>query len=159
MLKLVYAAWCALCWRLRGGAISDITRRLFGYALTTGATRAVCALLMALPLTLVEPILILVAPVIWGAMTFGYFDDSMGLEEPVRDHVFLALWGVAVAAALVAPAAALHFDALRLLPAGLGALVVVAYAANKPFGGKWTERAELATGAIFGIIMAMAYGG
>ena len=155
---VLFALWCALCWRLRGGLISNLTSKVWR-PLTTGETRIACALLMAAPLTLVDPILILVALAIWASMTLGYFDASMGLEQPGRDHVFLALWGVAVAAIMIAPAVALHFDATRIMPAGLGVLVAAAYAANKPFGGKWTERAELATGAIFGIIMAMAYGG
>jgi hypothetical protein len=155
---VLFALWCAFCWRLRGGLISNLTSKVWR-PLTTGETRIACALLMAAPLALVDPWMLATIPAFFAAMTLGYFDRSMGLEQPGRDHVFLALWGVAVAAIMIAPAVALHFDATRIMPAGLGVLVAAAYAANKPFGGKWTERAELATGAIFGIIMAMAYGG
>lgn len=159
MIALAYAAWCALCWRLRGGLISDITRRWFVYSLSTGETRASCALLMALPLSIVDPWMLAMIPAFFAAMTLGYFDKSMGLEQPGRDHAWLAAWGVAVAAIMLVPIAALHHDPMRLAPAALGALVSGAYAASKAFGGRWTERAEWATGAIFGCaIMLAAFG-
>lgn len=151
-----YSAWCAFCWRLRGGMISQITLQRFGYALSTGETRMACAFLMALPLAIFNPWLLAVAPAAFAAMTLGYFDKSMGLEEPGRDHAFLALWGVAVAAIMLVPIAAIHHDPQRIALAILGALVMVAYAANKAFGGRWTDRSEWFAGAIFGTAISLA---
>jgi hypothetical protein len=153
---IAYAMWCAFCWRLRGGMISQITLQRFGYALSTGETRMACAFLMALPFAIFNPRLLSVAPAAFAAMTLGYFDKSMGLEEPGRDHAFLALWGVAVAAIMLVPIAALHHDPLRLAPAALGALVSAAYAASKAIGGRWTDRAEWFAGAIFGTAISLA---
>ena len=155
MLLLVYAAWCAFCWRLRGGLISDITRRLLGCSLSTGETRAACALLITLPLSIFDPWMLVMIPAIFAAMTIGYFDRSMGLEQP-GDHAWLAAWGVAVCAIMLFPIAALHHDPLRLAPAALGALVSAAYAASKAIGGRWTDRAEWAAGAIFGTAIMLA---
>ena len=149
----LYAAWCAFCWRLRGGMISQITLQRFGYALSTGETRVACALLMALPLAICNPWMLSVAPAAFAAMTLGYFDKSMGLEEPGRDHAFLALWGVAVAAIMLVPIAILHRSPLMLAFSAPGLLVAAAYDINKRFGGRWTERAEWMTGAIFGGIL------
>jgi hypothetical protein len=92
----------------------------------------------------------------FAAMTLGYFDRSMGLEQPGRDHAWLAAWGVAVAAIMLVPIAALHHDPLRLAPAALGALVSAAYAASKAIGGRWTDRAEWFAGAIFGTAISLA---
>lgn len=150
---LLYAAWCAFCWRLRGGMISQITLQRFGYALSTGETRMACAFLMALPLAIFNPWLLSVAPAAFAAMTLGYFDKSMGLEEPGRDHAFLALWGVAVVAIMLVPIAILHRSPLMLALSAPGLLVAAAYDINKRFGGRWTERAEWIAGAIFGGIL------
>ena len=150
---LLYAAWCAFCWRLRGGMISQITLQRFGYALSTGETRMACAFLMALPLAIFNPWLLSVAPAAFAAMTLGYLDKSMGLEEPGRDHAFLALWGVAVAAIMLVPIAILHRSPLMLAFSAPGLLVAAAYDINKRFGGRWTERAEWIAGAIFGGIL------
>ena len=153
---IAYAMWCAFCWRLRGGLISDITRRRFGYSLSTGETRAACALLMALPLSIFDPWMLATIPAFFAAMTLGYFDKSMGLEQPGRDHAWLAAWGVAVAAIMLVPIAAIHHDPQRIALAILGALVMVAYAANKVFGGRWTDRSEWFAGAIFGTAISLA---
>lgn len=154
-ILVAYAAWCALCWRLRGGLISNITRR-FARTLSTGETRAACALLMALPLSIFDPWMLATIPGFFAAMTLGYFDRSMGLEQPGRDHAWLAAWGVAVAAIMLVPIAALHHDPLRLAPAALGALVSAAYAASKVIGGRWTDRAEWFAGTIFGTAISLA---
>ena len=155
ILAIFYVASCALCWRLRGGLISNITRR-FGQTLSTGETRASCSMLMALPLVPLDPWMLVMIPAIFAAMTIGYFDRSMGLEQPGRDHAWLAAWGVAVCAIMLFPIAALHHDPLRLAPAALGALVSAAYAASKAIGGRWTDRAEWAAGAIFGTAIMLA---
>lgn len=155
-ILVAYAAWCAFCWRLRGGLISDITRRRFGYSLSTGETRAACALLMALPLSIFDPWMLATIPAFFAAMTLGYFDKSMGLEQQGRDHAWLAAWGVAVAAIMLVPIAAIHHDPQRFALAILGALVMVAYAANKVFGGRWTDRSEWFAGAIFGTAISLA---
>ena len=148
-----YSAWCAFCWRLRGGMISQITLQRFGYALSTGETRVACSILMSLPLAIFNPWLLSVAPAAFVAMTLGYFDKSMGLEEPGRDHAFLALWGVVVASIMLVPVAVLHRSPLMLALSAPGLLVAAAYDLNKRFGGRWTERAEWMAGAIFGGIL------
>lgn len=158
MLAAAYAAWCAFCWRLRGGLISEITRRHFGYSLSTGETRAACALLMALPLSIFDPWMLATIPAFFAAMTLGYFDKSMGLEQP-GDHAWLAAWGVAVSAIMLVPIAAIHHDPIRMAPAALGALVMVAYAINKLFAGQWTDRSEWFAGAIFGAAIMLAVRG
>jgi len=148
-----YSAWCAFCWRLRGGMISQITLQRFGYALSTGETRVACSILMSLPLAIFNPWLLSLTPAAFVAMTLGYFDKSMGLEEPGRDHAFLALWGVVVAAIMLVPVAVLHRSPLMLVLSAPGLLVAAAYDLNKRFGGRWTERSEWATGAILGSIV------
>jgi hypothetical protein len=151
---VVYVLWCGLCWRLRGGMISDITSR-FWRPLTTGETRIACAALMALPLAAVHPVLVLAALSIWAAMTVGYFNDAMGLEKR-GDVAQMSWWGVTVAAIMIVPMAVLHYDALRLLPAVAGAFVGPAYLTSKRFGGKWTERAEWVAGMLFGVAIALS---
>ena len=150
MLAAAYATWCALCWRLRGGLISNVTRR-FGYTMSTGETRAACTLLMALPLAWLGWWTLVVIPFLFAAMTLPYFDKSMGLTERGRDHFYLALWGVAVAALSLAPLA--WHNPWVLLNALGGILFMVAYAVNKPLGGKWTERAECCVGFLLGILL------
>lgn len=147
----LYALWCGLCWRLRGGLISDVTHKVFGRGLSTGVTRIVCTLLMVAPLVVLDPRLAILIPSIFTAMTIPYFDRSMGLEEPWRDHLFLSLWGVAVAGIMLAPLA--WWNPPALLWAPLGALACGAYAAMKPLGGKWTERAEVLVGILFGALL------
>ena len=142
----LYAAWCGLCWMLRGGKFGAIWRKLFGWEPGTTITRISCALLMSAPLLAWHWPLALC---IYVAMTLGYFGNAMGLEKPV-DYLLMAFWGVVVLAIMLASNVTLA--AFMFAPAG--ALVAVAYGVNKTLGRRWgldwTERAELTTGAIFG---------
>jgi hypothetical protein len=160
VLAIVYAIWCGVCWRLRGGKYGDYHRQLFGREPGTQLTRAACATLMTIPLAFVDPAYAVLVLSIWAAMTLGYFDDSMGLEEEPRDYVFLSLWGLAVATVMVTPVAALKSSFSIYSWATLGALVVVGYHVNKRIGNDkrfdWTERAEMTTGVIFGLAIAGA---
>ena len=154
---ILYVAWCGYVWTLRGGGFGAIVRKLFLVEPGTTITRIACALLMAAPLAvLFDPAFIVLWPSIYLAMTLGYFDESMGLEQPGRDHLFLALWGLVVAGIAIAPLA--YFVSVwSLAYAPIGALAVVAYAANKPFGRRfgtdWTERAEACFGALLGLAL------
>lgn len=160
MIAALYILWCGFCWVLRGGKYGDIHRYLFKREPGTTVTRIVCAFLMAAPLAvLVDPILIVLWLSIYVAMTIGYFDESMGLEQPGRDHAFLALWGVTIAAIAVAPL--VYFIGMSSLAySAIGALAVGAYAVNKPFGRRfntdWTERAEFLTGCAMGTSFILA---
>lgn len=157
---VLYAAWCAACWVLRGGKYGDIHRYLFGREPGTTVTRIVCAFPMAAPLAvLFDPALIVLWPSIFLAMTVGYYGGAMGLVRPWRDHALMAAWGVTVAAIAIAPLA-YFVGPGSLAYSAIGALAVAAYAANKPFGRRWntdwTERAEFCTGAIFGAAIYLA---
>jgi hypothetical protein len=158
-LASLYVVWCGYVWTLRGGGFGAIVRKLFFVEPGTTVTRIVCALLMAAPLVVwFDPSMIVLWPSIYVAMTLGYFDESMGLEQPGRDHLFLALWGLVVASISIAPLAAFNFEVLWFAP--IGALAVAAYAINKPFGRRfgtdWTERAELCTGLLMGLALVGA---
>jgi len=145
----LYAAWCGLCWMLRGGKFGAIWRKMFGWEPGTTITRIGCAVLMAAPLGVIDPAYAACVVTIYAAMTIGYFNNAMGLEKPV-DYLLMAFWGVVVLAIMLASNVTLA--AFTFAPAG--ALVAVAYGINKPlgrrFGLDWTERAELTTGAVFG---------
>jgi hypothetical protein len=152
----LYALWCGYVWTLRGGGFGAIVRNLFGVEPGTTITRIACAFLMATPLAVwFDPALIVLWLSIYVAMTLGYFGESMGLEQPGRDHLFLALWGLVVAGIAIAPLA--YFVSVWALAyAPIGALAVAAYAINKPFGGHWTQRAEAATGVLLGCVLYLA---
>ncbi len=154
----LYALWCGLCWVLRGGYYGNIHRYLFGREPGTTVTRLVCAFLMTAPLAvLFDPALIVLWPSIYVAMTLGYFGESMGLERPWRDHALLSLWGATVSFISTLPTFFLY---PAPVVAHLGALAVVAYAVNKPFGRRfgtdWTERAEFLTGVAMGAALFLA---
>jgi hypothetical protein len=152
-LAILYVFWCGYVWTLRGGGFGALVRKHFMFEPGTTLTRIACAFLMAAPLAvLFDPILIVLWLSIYAAMTIGYFDESMGLEQPGRDHLFLALWGLAVAGIAIAPLA-YFVSPWSLAYAGIGAGAVLAYAANKPFGGHWTQRAEFCTGVLMGIVL------
>lgn len=154
MTALAYILWCGFCWLLRGGMFGAIVRRVLRVEPGTTVTRIVCAGLMVAPLSfIIGPWAIAVWASLYTAMTLGYFDEAMGLEQPGRDHAFLALWGLVVAAVAVSPLAyAVSPWALAWSP--LGALAVAAYASQKPLGRRWgldwTERAEILTGCAMG---------
>ncbi|MFN9113681.1 MAG: hypothetical protein ACK5XN_26730 [Bacteroidota bacterium] len=166
MTVAAYILWCGFCWVLRGGLFGKIARFVWREPGTT-VTRIVCAGLMAAPLGFViGPWDLALWASIYVAMTIGYFDESMGLEQPGRDHAFLALWGIGVAAIATAPLwgrisffndplSVVAFGDLYALSFALfGGLAVAAYAVNKPFGRRfgtdWTERAEFLTGCAMG---------
>ena len=149
---ILYILWSALCWRLRGGLISDITQTLFNFRFGTGVTRIVTSGLMAAPLGFYEPVLLTLWLSIYASMCIGYFDRSMGLEEPWRDHLFLTLWGIVVAAIMLLPLTYIYSPTIIFLSL-VGGLVSLAYTLNKIFLGLWTERAELVCGAIFGTLI------
>ncbi|MCA3245026.1 MAG: hypothetical protein ING29_00975 [Azospirillum sp.] len=166
MTAAAYIFWCGLVWVLRGGLFGAAVRRFWREPGTT-ITRIVCAGLMAAPLAFViGPWALALWASIYVAMTIGYFDESMGLEQPGRDHAFLALWGIGVAAIAIAPLwgrISFFSDPLSVVAFGdlyalsfalLGGLAVAAYAVNKPFGRRlgtdWTERAEFLTGCAMG---------
>ena len=152
----LYALWCGIVWWLRGGKFGAVMRALFNVEPGTTVTRIGCAILMATPLGFIDPAFALLAVSIYVAMTLGYFDESMGLVQPGRDHLFLALWGVTVCLVALLPLTYL-VSPWSLAWAPLGALAMPAYAINKPlgrrFGLDWTERAELMTGAVFGVAL------
>jgi hypothetical protein len=167
-----YVLWCGFCWVLRGGLFNKLQMMLTGKKVGTDAGRFVAATLMVGPLLLVDLRLAILWPFVVTACKLGYFDSAMGLVEPWRDHAFLALWGLVVALVATAPlyiSPALFADPPTLMLAIsppywalLGALAVLAYAVNKPFGRRfgtdWTERAEFMTGcaiggAIFGSVL------
>lgn len=150
MISILYAVWCGLCWRLRGGALNQIISMLGGHV-GTGITRIVTSAFITAPLLYIDWKLAVLWPFIFTAMTLPYFDKSMGLEEKGRDHFYLALWGVAVAAISLAPLA--WHNPWVLLNALGGILFMVAYWVNKPLGGKWTERAEMCVGFLLGILL------
>lgn len=154
-LATIYVFWCGYVWTLRGGGFGAIIRSLFGLEPGTTLTRIACAFLMATPLAVwFDPVLIVLWLSIYVAMTIGYFDESMGLEQTGRDHLFLALWGLVVALIMVSPLA--YFDGIKVLAYAIpGWAAVVAYAINKPFGGHWTERAEFCTGLLMGAVLLM----
>ncbi len=154
----LYALWCGFCWVLRGGLYGDIHRLLFAREPGTTVTRFVCAFLMAAPLAILfDPALLILWPSIYAAMTIGYFGESMGLERPWRDHALLALWGATVSFIATLPTFFLY---PATVVAHLGALAVVAYAVNKPFGRRfgtdWTERAEFLSGVAMGAALFLA---
>jgi len=153
---LPYVIWCGICWWLRGGKFGAIFRALFKREPGTTVTRMACAVFMGAPLSFIDPAFAIVIPFIYAAMTIGYFDEAMGLEEVPRDYIFMSLWGVVVSLVMLLPLAYL-VSPWALAWSALGALVVLAYAINKPlgrrFGLDWTERAELTTGAIFGVAL------
>lgn len=154
MTAAAYILWCGFCWALRGGWFGAIVRGASLPEPGTTLTRIACAGLMAAPLAfVVGPWALALWASIYVAMTVGYFDESMGLEQPWRDHVFLALWGAAVAAISIAPLAYI-VSPWALAWASVGALAVVAYASQKPLGRRfewdWTERAEYLTGCAVG---------
>jgi hypothetical protein len=171
---VIYILWCGLAWVLRGGLFNKLQMALTGKKVGTDAGRFVAATLMTAPLLFIDLRLALLWPFIVTATKLGYFDKAMGLEQPWRDHFFLALWGVVVAAVATVP---LYITptlftgpptlTLVIAPpywAAIGALAMVAYAVNKPFGRKfntdWTERAEFFTGCAMGaaIWSAVNYG-
>lgn len=154
MLWLVYALRAGFIWVLRGGWLGALFRKYLRFEPGTTLTRIICAFLLAAPLYFALGWAALALWLsIYAAMTIGYFDDAMGLEEPIRDHLFMALWGVAVTTLAVLPLA--YFVSPWSLAWGLlGVLAVAAYWLNKPFGRRWgwdwTERAEWCMGFIFG---------
>ena len=150
MIPILYAVWCGICWRLRGGALNQIVSMLGGHV-GTGITRIVTSFLIVAPLAYLQWKLAVLWPFVFAAMTLPYFDKSMGLTEKGRDHFYLALWGVAVAAISLAPLA--WHNPWVLLNALGGILFMVAYAVNKPLGGNWTERAECCVGFLLGILL------
>lgn len=163
MLWTLYTFWCGLAWVLRGGWFGKLVRNAGFKEPGTTITRIACAFLMALPLAyFIGPWALAMWLSIYVAMTIGYFDESMGLEQPGRDHVFLALWGVAVAVIALAPLTYITTPWV-LVWALLGGLTVVAYASQKPFGRKfgwdWTERAEYLTGCVMGLAIFGAING
>ena len=153
-LATLYVFWCGYVWMLRGGGFGAIIRKHFLFEPGTTLTRIACAFLMVAPLAVAfDPALVVLWLSLYIAMTIGYFDESMGLEQPGRDHLFLALWGWAVALIALSPLA--YFAGLSPLAYSIiGALAVAAYAVNKPFGRRfgtdWTERAEFLTGVLMG---------
>ena len=155
-LAALYVLWCGYVWTLRGGGFGAIVRKHFLFEPGTTVTRIACAFLMVSPLAVwLDPAFAVLWLSIYLAMTLGYFDESMGLEEPGRDHLFLALWGFVVAGIAILPLAC-FVSIWSLAYAPIGALAVVAYAANKPFGGHWTERAEFFTGLLMGTALYLA---
>jgi hypothetical protein len=124
---------------------------MVGIHVGTGITRIVTSALIVAPLAYLQWKLAVLWPFVFAAMTLPYFDKSMGLTEKGRDHFYLALWGVAVAAISLAPLA--WHNPWVLLNALGGILFMVAYAVNKPLGGKWTERAECCVGFLLGILL------
>ena len=110
---------------------------------------------MAAPLVMLDWHLVFMWPSIYAAMTVGYFGDGMGLER-VRDYALMALLGFVVCAIMLV--GTLSIDALLYAPTGF--LAALAYGLNKPLGHRWgldwTERAELCTGAIFGLALYLA---
>lgn len=154
MTAAAYILWCGFCWTLRGGWFGQIVRGAGLPEPGTTLTRIACAGLMAAPLALaVGPWALALWASIYVAMTIGYFDESMGLEQPWRDHAFLALWGATVAAIALSPLA--YIVGLSAFAyAAFGALAAAAYAVNKPLGRRWgwdwTERAEALTGCAIG---------
>ena len=157
---VAYVVWCGFCWTLRGGWFGAIVRRTIGREPGTTVTRIVCSGLMVFPLSLlISPWVVALWASTYAAMTIGYFDESMGLEQPGRDHAFLALWGNAVASVAILPLVYLN-GWPTLAWSIVGALAVLAYASQKPlgrrFGWDWTERAEALTGAAMGTALLMA---
>lgn len=154
LLALLYVFWCGLCWTLRGGWFGKLVRNTINKEPGTTATRTVCAGLIAAPLAYFIGVWALAVWLsIYVAMIFGYFDDSMGLEQPIRDHIFLALWGNAVTMIAISPF--LYMNGWGTAAwAATGLLTVVAYASQKPlgrrFGWDWTERSEFLTGCTIG---------
>ena len=154
MTAAAYILWCGFCWTLRGGWFGALVRGAGLPEPGTTLTRIVCAGLMAAPLALaVGPWALALWASIYVAMTIGYFDESMGLQEPGRDHLFLALWGLIVALIMVSPL--VYFVGIKALAYAIpGWAAVLAYAINKPFGRRfgwdWTERAEFLTGCVLG---------
>lgn len=162
-----YAAYCGFVWLLRGGKFGAIARGIGLPEPGTTITRIACSGLMALPLAYgIGFWALAVWPFIWLSMTVGYFDESMGLEQPWRDHFWLAAWGGVVAGIMTGPLVLAHFANYPVeypFVYYLGVLAVVAYATQKPIGRAlgldWTERAEILTGVIFGLVLWLAYVG
>lgn len=154
MTWVAFSLWCGLVWVLRGGWFGQLVRTTINKEPGTTITRIVCAGLIAAPLVYFIGVWALA---VWLstyiAMIFGYFDDSMGLEQPWRDHLFLALWGNSITMISIAPFLYLN-GWITAAWAGCGALAVAAYASQKPLGRKfnwdWTERAEFLTGCAIG---------
>lgn len=160
----LYSLWCGFAWLLRGGLFNNLQIRITGKKVGTDAGRFVAATLITAPLLALDLRYAILWPFIVTATKIGYFDKAMGLEQPWRDHFFLALWGFAVALiatiplyitpTLFANPATLFLAIEPPYWAAIGALAVVAYAVNKPFGRKfgidWTERAEFLTGCAMG---------
>lgn len=166
MMAIAYILWCGICWTLRGGWFGALVRGAGLPEPGTTITRVACAGLMVAPLVFFSFWLLLIWPFLYLAMTIGYFDDAMGLQQPLRDELFMALWGVTVCVVTIAPLwgrVSLFDDPASLVVAidlgvawhaisGIGA--ALAYMLNKPFGRRfgtdWTERAEYLTGCTVG---------
>ena len=95
--------------------------------------------------------LMLVWPAVWAAMCVGYFGGSMGQERQPRDLLLMSVWGTAVAGIASLPSLALLFWPL------CGILAGPIYAINHRIGNDrylfWTERSELAYGAVLGVVL------
>lgn len=171
LVGFALAIWGGFCWLLRGGFFNNLQIRFTGKKVGTDAGRFVAAALMVAPFSIMDWRMLLLWPFIVVASKIGYFDKAMGLEEPGRDHFFLALWGFVVALIATVPlyTSAVFFTdpivlGLLIAPpywALLGLLAVGAYAVNKPFGRRfgtdWTERSEFLVGVIvISIINLMA---
>lgn len=156
MFYFFYILWAGLCWRLRGGLISEISSRLFGFTIGTGKTRVLTSALMTVPFVALNTKFIVLWPAIYIAMCIGYFDRSMGLTRPYHDHLMMASWGICVSLIMLSPF--VYFNSIYVLSLSIIAILVpIAYEICKRFGGSWTERAEVITGMIYGIILSLAY--
>ena len=155
MISILYAVWCGLCWRLRGGALNQLTS-MVGIHVGTGITRIVTSALITAPLLHIDWKLAVLWPFIFAAMTLPYFDRSMGLEAKA-DYGWLAMWGAAVTSIVLLPAIYMDPDKVWLVCGG--PLLMLPYALAKPLGGKWTERAECGVGFLLGLLMWAAYHG
>ena len=170
LLGLLYAAWCGVLWRVRGGAWET----LLGLPPGTTRARLACAGAMALPLLVVTPWwdCIAVAAALYLGMALAGWGGAMDIGRVSGDRwgdtLEMSMWGlfammpIAIVVAGVAGRAGMPLVGAWLLMPLVGPLFgpIYALAWHVPrlpdvprFAGGPTEWAEVACGAVLGLAL------
>ena len=162
LLALLYAAWCGLLWRIRGGAWNT----LLGLPEGTTRARLACAAAMTLPLLAVAPWwdIIFVAAALYLGMACAGWGDAMDIGRVsgsrLGDAIAMSGWGVVAILPTTILVAGVGGDWTLLLIAGLlfGPIYALAWYLPRPpnvprFAAGPTEWAEAACGALIGLAL------
>lgn len=162
LLGLLYAAWCGVLWRVRGGAWET----LLGFPAAGLVARGTVAVAMSLPLLAVLPTVSLmqVAAPLWLGMALAGWGDAMDIGRVAGsrwgDAIAMSAWGVVVALPAAIVAACLGGQAWPLLLAGVLFGPIYALAWHLPrlpdvhgLAAGPTEWAEVACGAALGVAL------